>query len=632
MNLRPFAAPALAALALASLAAVPPSSTGPAWGEAPGPYPMRAHAAADTLPSSDFAIRNVRLFDGREVAEGYTVLVRSGRVVEAGFGIRIPPGVPVVEGRGRTLLPGFIDAHVHTFDPDALVQSLAFGVTLNLDMFTQPALLAEWRAEQAEGRAFHRADIRGAGYMATAPGGHGTQYGTPVPTVDSPEDAASWVATRAAEGADHVKIILEDGSAHGISLNTLDQATLEALVAESHHHGLRAVVHVSTLEDAVRAFEAGADGLVHIWVDRTPTPDFAAEMAERGMFIIPTLTVMESVRGVASGQGLLGDETLVGLLPPGARLSLGSSFPAGPGTSWVAIRESLVTLHQAGVPILAGSDTPNPGTTHGASLHREMELLVEMGLSPLEALRSATSVPARAFGLEGRGIIASGSRADLVLVEGDPTRDITATRRIMGVWKEGQVFDHDGLRTRVAAMVAEAGAPPPAPEMVDGVIPVSDFDDGTLATRFGAGWSETSDAMAGGSSTARLEVAEGGAVGTSHALRITGELKTGAPFPWAGAMLFPGAQPMAPVDLSAASGIAFQARGTGPGFQLFIFTRGGGPAPVAREFPVGEDWGDVFVPWSAFPNVDPSEITGIVVSAGPEAGAFDLWVDQVSFR
>jgi imidazolonepropionase-like amidohydrolase len=632
MNRRPFAAPALAVLALASLAAVPTSATAPARGESPGPDPKRVHSAADTLPSSTFAIRSVRLFDGREVAEGYTVLVRNGRVLEAGSGIQIPSGMPVVEGRGRTLLPGFIDAHVHTFDPDALVQSLAFGVTLNLDMFTQPALLAGWRAEQAEGRAFHRADIRGAGYMATAPGGHGTQYGMPVPTVDSPEDVASWVAARAEEGADHIKIILEDGSAHGISLNTLDQATLEALVAESDHHGLRAVVHVSTMEDAVRAFEAGADGLVHIWVDEAPTPDFAAKMAEWGMFVIPTLTVMESVRGVASGQGLLGDEPLLRLLPPGARQSLGSSFPAGPGTSWDAIRESLGALHQAGVPILVGSDTPNPGTTHGASVHRELELLVEMGLSPLEALRSATSIPAWAFGLEGRGIVASGSRADLVLVEGDPTRDITATRRIVGVWKEGHAFDHDGRRARVAAMVAEAGAPPPAPEMADGVIPVSDFDDGTLATPFGAGWSETSDAMAGGSSTARLEVVEGGAGGSSHALRISGELKTGAPFPWAGAMFSPGAQPMAPADLSAASGIAFQARGTGPGFQLFLFTRGGGALPSSQPLPVGEVWAELFVPWSAFANVDPAEITGIVISAGPEVGVFDLWVDQVSFR
>jgi imidazolonepropionase-like amidohydrolase len=568
----------LSALALLSLAPAGPAPVAVATGE----EIQSLAAVPDTLPSSTFAIRGVRLFDGREVTEGTTVLIRDGRVVEAGAGIEIPPGMPVVEGRDRTLLPGFIDAHVHTFDPDVLVQSLAFGVTLNLDMFTQPGLLAGWKAEQAEGRASHRADIRGAGYMATAPGGHGTQYGMPVPTLESPEDVPAWVAARIDEGADHAKIILEDGSAHGITLNTLDQATLEALVTESHRHGLKAVVHVSTLEDGVRAVDAGADGLVHIWVDRAPSQELSEQMAESGVFVIPTLTVLESIRGVASGRGLLGDEATAGLLAPGARQSLGSSFPAGPGTSWEAIRESVAALHTAGVPILVGSDAPNPGTTHGASVHREMELLVEMGFSPVEALRSATSIPARAFDLEGRGIIGNGSRADLVLVDGDPTRDITASRRIVAVWKAGHAFDHEGLRARVATLVAEASAPAPAPEMVDGTIPVSDFDDGTPATAFGAGWSETSDAMAGGSSTVSLEVMEGGAGGSSHALRIT--------------------------------------------------TQGGGAVPMSQAFSVGEEWAEVFLPWSDFSNMNPSEIIGIVISAGPAVGAFDLWVDRVVCR
>ncbi len=611
-------------LAVLALFALAPSGPAPTT-EGARPFAV----VLDTLPSSTFAIQGVRLFDGREVTEGSTVLIQDGRVVNAGAGIEIPPGMPVVEGLNHTLMPGFIDAHVHTFDPDVLVQSLAFGVTLNLDMFTQPELLAGWRTEEAAGRASHRADIRGAGYLATAPGGHGTQYGMPVPTLESPDGAADWVATRNEEGADHVKIVLEDGSTHGTTMNTLDQATLEALVTASHRHGLKAVVHVATLEDAVRALEAGADGLVHIWVDRAPSPALSEKMAAREMFVVPTLTVLESVRGVASGRGLLEDAAVGALLAPPARQSLGSSFPAGPGTSWEAIRESIEALDAAGVRILAGSDAPNPGTTHGASVHRELELLVEMGLTPLEALRSATSIPARAFDLEGRGVIAAGSRADLVLVDGDPTRDIAATRRIVGVWKEGHAFDHEGLRTRVATLVEEASAPAPAPEMVNGVIPVSDFDDGTPTTGFGAGWSETSDAMAGGASTATMEVVEGGAGGSSHALRITGELMTGAPFPWAGAMLSPGPQPMAAADLSATSGISFQARGEGPGFQVFVFTQGGGAVPMSQPFSVGDEWAEVFLPWSAFPSADPTEIIGIVISAGPAVGAFDLRVDQV---
>jgi len=94
-------------------------------------------------------------------------------------------------------------------------------------------------------------------------------------------------------------------------------------------------------------------------------------------------------------------------------------------------------LHRVGVPILAGTDVPAPGTAHGLSVHRELELLVRSGLTPVEALASATFEPARAFGFYDRGRIAEGLRADLVLVNGDPTVDITATRDIVGVWKLG---------------------------------------------------------------------------------------------------------------------------------------------------------------------------------------------------
>jgi imidazolonepropionase-like amidohydrolase len=94
-------------------------------------------------------------------------------------------------------------------------------------------------------------------------------------------------------------------------------------------------------------------------------------------------------------------------------------------------------LRLAGVPLLVGTDAPNPGTTHGASVHRELELLMKAGLSATEALAGATSVPARIFGLRDRGTVAPGGRADLLLVEGDPTRDVTETRNIVGIWKQG---------------------------------------------------------------------------------------------------------------------------------------------------------------------------------------------------
>ena len=102
-----------------------------------------------------------------------------------------------------------------------------------------------------------------------------------------------------------------------------------------------------------------------------------------------------------------------------------------------AAHAAVGALRRAGVPILAGTDAPAPSLAHGLSLHHELELLVLSGLTPLEALASATSAPARAFGFHDRGRIAEGLRADLLLVNGDPTIDIRATRDIVGVWKIG---------------------------------------------------------------------------------------------------------------------------------------------------------------------------------------------------
>jgi imidazolonepropionase-like amidohydrolase len=109
-------------------------------------------------------------------------------------------------------------------------------------------------------------------------------------------------------------------------------------------------------------------------------------------------------------------------------------------------------LADAGITLLAGTDAPNPGTVFGASLHRELELLVRCGITPAQALTAATAEPARVFGLADRGRVAPGQRADLVLVSGDPMTDITATRAIERIWRGGIACD----RGAFVASAAEA--------------------------------------------------------------------------------------------------------------------------------------------------------------------------------
>jgi imidazolonepropionase-like amidohydrolase len=389
-------------------------------------------------PAPGFALRAVRVFDGERVLPEATVVVEAGRVTAVGAEVAVPAGLEVLDGRGFTLVPGLIDAHVHAFGP-ALAEALNFGVTTVLDMHGDPAMLGELTPRRAALDPRQHADLFGAGWMATVPGGHGTQFGLPVQTLSTPAEAPAWVAARLAEGSDYIKLAYEpkDALGRGPAFPSLDLPTATALIAAAHAHQRLAVAHVSRLWCARDMLLAGVDGLVHVPSDRAADAAFVALARERGAFVTPTLVVLAGFSGEQTDRAER-DPALAPYLTPGQRASL-SWREDVPGfvVRLEAAVESVRQLHRAGVELLAGSDAPNPGTAQGASLHLELALLVRAGLSPLEALAAATSVPARRFGLGDRGRITPGARADLVLVRGDPTVDILATRTLVRVWKNG---------------------------------------------------------------------------------------------------------------------------------------------------------------------------------------------------
>jgi imidazolonepropionase-like amidohydrolase len=392
-------------------------------------------------------IRNVRIFTGSQVLEHGSVLIVDGLIQE----VTNEPdrqfeaaGADVVEGAGKTLLPGLIDAHVHA-SPDDLERALRFGVTTELDLHTSPQNLAELRATAA-GRD-DVADIRSAGFGATAPGGHPLQMtgGDGVPTVTGPQDAADFVAGRVNDGSDYIKIFIEDGAQFGMPMPTLDAPTVTALVEAAHAAGKIAVAHALTRDGADFAVQAGVDGLTHAFDDVVADDDFIERAVNQGTFVISTLALLEATTGTGGGVELAEDERIAPALTAGQRAAIGRPVP-WMETQPSGYNEALATvgrLARAGVPILAGTDAngenlhgPFP-VVHGASLHRELVCLVQAGLSPQQALASATSQTARHFRLADRGRIEPGLRADLLLVDGDPTTDITATRSIVGVWRGG---------------------------------------------------------------------------------------------------------------------------------------------------------------------------------------------------
>lgn len=606
--LRPGLAPAI--LLAAELALAVPA-TGGATGE---------HS------TSEFAIRNARIFDGMYVIPRGTVWVRDGIIAGVGPDLRVPAGVRVVDGAGATLLPGLIDAHTHAFG-NALRDALAFGVTTELDMFTSVEWARAIEASQTAGRDRDIADLRTAGTLVTAPHGHGTEYGMNIPTLAPNDDAQAFVDARIAEGSDYIKVVYDDGATYGLHFPTLDPPAMAAVIAAAHRRGKLAVVHVGTLAGARAAIEAGCDGLAHLFVDREPDAGFATFASAHHVFVVPTLSVLTAVAGSSAGRALADDPRLAGTLTSTTAANLRAAFPkpAGGFENATATVRQLAALH---VPILAGTDAPNPGTAHGVSLHGELELLVGAGLTPVQALTAATAAPADAFKLRDRGRIEHGKRADLLLVNGDPTTDITATRDIMGVWKAGTEFNRLAYQSAIAteteaAATQAAGVPPAGSE--SGL--VSDFESGTPATTFGLGWTPSTDSFRGGSSTAALHVEDGGAAGSMKALRIEGEIVP-APVTWAGAMFFPGTAPMSPVNLAQHKTIAFWTRGDGATYQLMVYAKASGYMPKMHPFTAGTEWTRVSVPFSAF-ETDGHDIMGLFIGASGSTGKFALSIDDV---
>lgn len=403
------------------------------------------------------AIINARVFDGERILEERTVILEGTRI--AAIGGPIPEKAVLVDARGATLLPGLIDAHTHT-DEASLALALKFGVTTELEM--QGVNTKNDRAHITDNDAV--ADVRSPGFAITPPGGHpselfpkGFQPGgdgggrtrvDPIvrPFSSTPEEAVAFIPQIIAAGADYIKFMVDDGSVEGHpGLPCLDQATLDAGVAEAHRHGMLTLAHALTIDATRMSLEAGIDGLAHLFMDGPHTDAIVEMIAKSGVFVVACVVLNASMMGI-SGEKLANDSRVASRLNDAWDKTLRSSFNHYPQGQIDYVLASVKALHDAGVDIVVGTDVSLPmpflgGLAHGASVHQELQYLVQAGLTPSEALRAATATTARRFGLVDRGRIAPGLRADLLLVDGDPTMDISDTLNIRTVWRRGTRID-----------------------------------------------------------------------------------------------------------------------------------------------------------------------------------------------
>ncbi len=412
------------------------------------------------------AITHVSLIDATDSLprRDFTVVVRGSRIAAVGpsASTRIPAGARVIAGRGKYLIPGLWDMHVHTDVPGArrvLPLYLANGVTGVRDMAGNWAVLTGFRADIQAGK------LAGPRIVASGPYLDGNDQPIPHYLARTPAEARAAVDTLASLGVDFIK--LHTGL-------TRDAWLAGAQAARDHH--LPFAGHVPRVVGAADASDAGIASIEHLLAIPTPctpaeslalAPRYAvqgalgrcssedpaplyAKLARNGTRVTPTFTAQYEV-ALWPIRALPGD-SLAHYLPDTLRRYTAAIFPmpddVPPGADSVgravfAKRLALVgAMHRAGVIVLPGTDAPLRNSPPGFGLHFELAWLVESGMSPWRVLVAATLEPARLLGMtDSLGTIAPGKLADLVLLDADPLADIRNTRRIRLVLANGTRYD-----------------------------------------------------------------------------------------------------------------------------------------------------------------------------------------------
>ncbi|HEY9308062.1 MAG TPA: amidohydrolase family protein [Microbacterium sp.] len=415
------------------------------------------------------AIINARIFDGERVLEATTLVIEGTDIVTIGG--HAPSDARIIDARAGTILPGLIDSHVHT-SLEALELALTFGVTTELEM--QGMFTRNKRDQVTDNDRL--ADVRSAGFGITPPGGHPSELmggdheddneeapwddadggedasfwqDIVMPFSTTPEEAVAFIPKLAETGSDYIKFMIDDGTVEGApGLPLLGDDVVTAGVAEAHRLQLLTVAHTLTIGATLTAVNAGIDGLVHVFMDQPHTQAIIDQVAASRAFVIPCIVLNASMMGITATE-FAADLRVSSKLDESWISTLNSSYNRYPEGNLDDVFASVKALHAAGVDILVGTDVSFPlpilgGMAHGASVHHELQMLVRAGLSPLEALRAATATPARRFGLTDRGRIQEGMRADLLLVDGDPTTNISDTLNIRQIWRRGTALGQSG--------------------------------------------------------------------------------------------------------------------------------------------------------------------------------------------
>ncbi|WP_243455729.1 amidohydrolase family protein [Sphingosinicella sp. BN140058] len=414
---------------------------------------------------------NVRLFDADrgQFLPAQAVLAQNGKISAIGSAgtVKAPPGARIIDGSGKTLIPGIWDSHMHIGDDWSVLSNVASGMT----SFRSPGTTLD-RAVDATRRRAEGSLLMGEPFISAI--------------IDKKDPLAAQGAEVVSSEAEAVEAVrrIKAAGLWGVKFYTsMNPAWIAPAAAEAHRLGLHVHGHVPATMKPSQAVAAGYDELTHLnfvameampkdVVDRANTRQrmegparlfkdvdldgplmtgFVADLARRKTIVDPTIVIFEGMLTQDGGKPHPAYAPYMGIISPVIERSVFTSggYPLVEGFTRDDYRKSYAKmvalvgkLHKAGVPIVAGTDG------WGVELIRELEIYQQAGFTPAEALQSATIVPARVVGADARtGSIAVGKEADMVLVDGDPSRELGALRRVLTVVSDGYVMDGDALRT-----------------------------------------------------------------------------------------------------------------------------------------------------------------------------------------
>ncbi|MGI8890147.1 MAG: amidohydrolase family protein [Chthoniobacterales bacterium] len=441
--------------------------------------------------------------DGKTLSNA-TLLLEGKEIVELKTAdMSLPPETRQIDCRGKFILPGYIDTHVHFFQSgdlftrpdvvdltnvrpyreevawvkghlqDAFARYLRSGITSVIDV---GGPMWNFEVRKIANSTAKAPRMAAAGPLISSVARPQLDLGDPpIVKIDTPAEGREFVRKLAAAKPDYIKIwyiMPPAASSPAPAQSDAERAALfrpvvKAVIAESHALKLRVAVHATELEAARAAVEEGADLLVHSVTDKPVDPAFVKLLREHGTILTPTLVVFERYgRTFAHQLDLTSEEKAWGnpeviatldvtKLPPGKmpnRIKKAVDDPQQTlrhidQTYDVALK-NLKTLEDAGIPIAAGTDAGNIGTIHGPALFREFQLMKQAGLTPMQILKSATATAAQTFGGETGakiGAIAPGYYADLVVLNSNPLEDIGRASDIDQVIKDGVVYPADSI-------------------------------------------------------------------------------------------------------------------------------------------------------------------------------------------